>query len=106
VLEFGDDSSGLETVTIKLPTPSERSFSWMAGDTSTTVEGTYTPPSTSITTIEVFDSLGRTHEVVTHFRRIDDSRWEWWAEDAAGNRLNDDPSQPNGILVFDSRGRL
>src|SRR5690606_29506335 len=65
------------------------SFTWSGGSS---VDGLFEPPPTSITTIEVFDSLGRTHEVVTHFRRIDDSRWEWWAEDAAGNRLNDDPS--------------
>src|SRR5690606_40683944 len=61
------------------------------------VGATYTPPPEHVTTIEVFDSLGNTHEVITTFQKVGENRWSWTVQS---------PASGSGEIVFDDRGRV
>ncbi len=63
----------------------------------TPVGATYTPPPEHVTTIEVFDSLGNTHEVITTFQKVGENRWSWTVQS---------PASGSGEIVFDDRGRV
>ncbi|MFS8653442.1 MAG: flagellar hook protein FlgE [Limnochordia bacterium] len=63
----------------------------------TLVGATYTPPPEHVTTIEVFDSLGNTHEVITTFQKVGENRWSWTVQS---------PASGSGEIVFDDRGRV
>ena len=83
------------------------SFSWSDGGTVSGQQlGIYEPAKTNITTIEIFDSLGSTHDVITHFRKIGDNQWEWWAEDSAGNLLNTGELPEPSLLILKAASSL
>src|SRR5690606_31700157 len=68
---------GNSTVTLRRGDSLNALFEVTSDSTVPLVGATYTPPPEHVTTIEVFDSLGNTHEVITTFQKVGENRWRW-----------------------------
>src|SRR5690606_11360379 len=95
--ETVDLNIGNSTVNLRRGSSLDALFEVTSDPTETLVSATYTPPPEHVTTIEVFDSLGNTHEVITTFQKVGENRWSWTVQS---------PASGSGEIVFDDRGRV
>ena len=94
----GTNITNITNIDVERSTDLNSLFTASDGTTPTTaIAASYTAPPERVTTIEVFDSLGNTREVVLRFQKIGENRWSWRV---------DGPAVGAGEIVFDETGRL
>lgn len=103
----GDDfrllpEGGTTAVQIQPPGVSDNTFKVSTDNGSTWTPfttGNFTPAPVRTAPVEVFDSLGRKHEITITFRKLEGNRWEWTGTGPGG-------ASGSGFLSFDTHGNL